>query len=164
MRHLLLRACVVSTAAAVLAACGSGGTQARSAGGNSTDSFKGRGPITLAGGKDNTGVLAKMLDKWNKSHRKEQVRFIELPDNADDQRQRMIQNAIAEVRRVLRAQPRRHVDGRVRRQPLGGRAAQGQVQAGKYLGPTVEGASYLGSSMPPRGPPTAGCCTTATTC
>ena len=59
MRHLLLRACVVSTAAAVLAACGSGGTQAPSAGGNSKDSFKGRGPITLAGGKDNTGVLPR---------------------------------------------------------------------------------------------------------
>lgn len=34
-----------------------------------------------------------VAESTNKSHPKEQVRFIELPDNADDQRQRMIQNA-----------------------------------------------------------------------
>ncbi|WP_406305589.1 ABC transporter substrate-binding protein [Streptomyces sp. NBC_00885] len=144
MRHLLLRACVVSTAAAVLAACGSGGTQEQSAGGNSTDSFKGRGPITLAGGKDNTGVLAKMLDKWNKSHRKEQVRFIELPDNADDQRQRMIQNAELKSGEfsVLSLDVVWTAEFAANRWVA--ELPKDRFEAGKYLGPTLEGASYLG--------------------
>ncbi|GII20645.1 ABC transporter substrate-binding protein [Planosporangium mesophilum] len=55
--------------------------------------LEGKGPITLATGKDTSGYLQGALDKWNSSHPNEQVRLIELPESADQQRQQMIQNA-----------------------------------------------------------------------
>jgi len=84
----LLGALAVVTA---LGACGGGG-------GGSTGStpaagtFDGKGPITLATGKDTSGYLQSALDKWNKDHANEQIRLIELPESADQQRQQMIQN------------------------------------------------------------------------
>ncbi|MEU6084457.1 ABC transporter substrate-binding protein [Streptomyces sp. NPDC047108] len=79
-------------AATTIAACGSGpdGTDSADA---STGDFTGRGPITLATGKDNTGTLDKALDEWNRRHPKERVRAVQLSDSPDEQRQRMIQNA-----------------------------------------------------------------------
>ncbi|WDV53640.1 ABC transporter substrate-binding protein [Streptomyces coeruleorubidus] len=71
----------------LLAACGSGSGQA------GTPSFEGRGPITYVAGKDTTGTVQPMLDRWNKAHPKEKVTFIQLPTDADAQRQQMIQNA-----------------------------------------------------------------------
>jgi multiple sugar transport system substrate-binding protein len=72
-----------------LSGCGGGGgsTAAPSAG-----TFDGKGAITLATGKDTSGYLQSALDKWNSSHPNEQIRLIELPESADQQRQQMIQN------------------------------------------------------------------------
>jgi multiple sugar transport system substrate-binding protein len=77
------------TLAVALSGCGGGGS------GSSTPSagtFDGKGAITLATGKDTSGYLQSALDKWNSSHPNEQVRLIELPESADQQRQQMIQN------------------------------------------------------------------------
>ncbi|MFI0349335.1 ABC transporter substrate-binding protein [Actinomadura sp. 9N407] len=74
-----------------LVACGddsSGGE-----GGTAGAALTGRGPITLATGKDRSGNMQKMIDSWNQAHPKEQARVIELPDEPNDQRQQMIQNA-----------------------------------------------------------------------
>ncbi|MEO5708201.1 MAG: ABC transporter substrate-binding protein [Nocardioidaceae bacterium] len=73
-----------------LAACGGGG-----GGSSSTGSTKisGTGPITLAAGKDTSGFVQGVLDQWNKDHPDEKARLIELPDDADSQRTKMIQNA-----------------------------------------------------------------------
>ncbi|MFG2193915.1 ABC transporter substrate-binding protein [Streptomyces sp. NPDC048639] len=79
-------------AATAIAACGSSPEGPDSAGA-STGDFTGRGPITLATGKDNTGTLDKALDEWNRRHPKERVRAIQFSDSPDEQRQRMIQNA-----------------------------------------------------------------------
>jgi multiple sugar transport system substrate-binding protein len=74
----------------VLTGCGGskGGSSSTAPG-----TFDGKGAITLATGKDTSGYLQSALDKWNSSHANEQVRLIELPESADQQRQQMIQNA-----------------------------------------------------------------------
>lgn len=88
--------CSAALAAAglLLTACGSSGG---SGSGQSTQagaaSFTGRGPITYVAGKDTTGTVQTIIDRWNKAHPKEKVTFIQLPTDADSQRQQMIQNA-----------------------------------------------------------------------
>ena len=54
---------------------------------------KERGPITYAAGKDLSGVVPKLIKRWNDTHPGEKATFIELPENANSQRQMMIQNA-----------------------------------------------------------------------
>ncbi|MFJ9419730.1 ABC transporter substrate-binding protein [Streptomyces sp. NPDC101227] len=75
---------------ASVAACGGSGAVTAAGG---TPSFDGRGPITYAAGKDASGVIQSVLDRWNKLHPKEKVTFIQLPTDPDAQRQQMIQNA-----------------------------------------------------------------------
>ncbi|MFH8659448.1 ABC transporter substrate-binding protein [Streptomyces afghaniensis] len=81
------RAAALAATGLLLTACGSGSGQA------GPPSFEGRGPITYVAGKDTTGSVQPMLDRWNKLHPKEKVTFIQLPTDADAQRQQMIQNA-----------------------------------------------------------------------
>jgi len=73
-----------------LTACGDDSTSTTPA---QPGTFEGKGPITLATGKDTSGYLQSALAKWNKDHPNEQARLIELPESADQQRQQMIQNA-----------------------------------------------------------------------
>ncbi|GAA4141950.1 ABC transporter substrate-binding protein [Actinomadura keratinilytica] len=77
--------------ALTLAACGGDGDG--NGGGKAEDGLTGRGPITFATGKDRSGNLQKMIDAWNAAHPQEKVRIIELPDEPNDQRQQMVQNA-----------------------------------------------------------------------
>jgi multiple sugar transport system substrate-binding protein len=84
---------VVGAFALVLAGCGGGGGGSSSGGGAQPGTFEGKGPITLASGKDTSGYLQTAIDTWNKDHSSEQARLIELPESADAQRQQMIQNA-----------------------------------------------------------------------
>ncbi|MEV6736867.1 ABC transporter substrate-binding protein [Streptomyces sp. NPDC051104] len=88
--------CSATLAAAglLLTACGSSGGSGGSSGQDAQSmSFKGRGPITYVAGKDTTGTIQTIIDRWNKLHPKEKVTFIQLPTDADSQRQQMIQNA-----------------------------------------------------------------------
>jgi multiple sugar transport system substrate-binding protein len=64
-------------------------------GGDSTASgaLEGRGPITFATGKDTSGFLPKQVEAWNSQHPDEKVEVKELPEDADAQRQQMVQNA-----------------------------------------------------------------------
>ncbi|WP_369392950.1 ABC transporter substrate-binding protein [Streptomyces sp. CG1] len=75
----------------LLTACGSSGGSG--SGQEGTASFEGRGPISYVAGKDTTGTVQPTIDRWNKLHPKEKVTFIQLPTDADAQRQQMIQNA-----------------------------------------------------------------------
>jgi multiple sugar transport system substrate-binding protein len=84
---------VVGAFALVLAGCGGGGGGSSSGTGAQPGTFEGKGPITLATGKDTSGFLKTAIDTWNKDHSSEQARLIELPESADQQRQQMIQNA-----------------------------------------------------------------------
>ncbi|MFD0854167.1 extracellular solute-binding protein, partial [Actinomadura adrarensis] len=63
--------------------------------GGSGDELTGRGPITIAQGKDTSGNLQRQINSWNAQHPDERVRLIELPEDADGQRQQMVQNAQA---------------------------------------------------------------------
>ncbi|GHI02001.1 ABC transporter substrate-binding protein [Streptomyces cellostaticus] len=76
----------------LVTACGSSGGSGSGEPAAST-SFQGRGPITYVAGKDTSGVVPKVIDRWNTLHPKEKVTFIQLPTDADSQRQQMIQNA-----------------------------------------------------------------------
>jgi len=88
MRRKAMVAALAATTFFGVAACGGGG-------GSSSDTTKitGKGPITLVQGKDNSGFVQGVLDRWNKTHPDEKARLIELPADADAQRQKMIQNA-----------------------------------------------------------------------
>ncbi|MEW2403986.1 ABC transporter substrate-binding protein [Streptomyces sp. NPDC046862] len=77
----------------LLTACGSSGGSSASTGQARSTSFTGRGPITYVAGKDTTGTIQTILDRWNKLHPTEKVTFIQLPPDADSTRQQMIQNA-----------------------------------------------------------------------
>src|SRR5262249_8812238 len=89
--------CVAALAATLLAACGgnnnSGTTGGTTTTGGGAGALEGRGPITFATGKDTSGNLPHRVDEWNSSHPSEKATVIELPESADDQRSRMIQNA-----------------------------------------------------------------------
>jgi multiple sugar transport system substrate-binding protein len=87
MTKILPAAAVVALSLA-LTGCGSGTEPASTAAGN-----EGRGPITFATGKDLTGTIQKLAEKWNGAHPGEKVRIIELPEAADQARQLLVQNA-----------------------------------------------------------------------
>ncbi|HIT76738.1 MAG TPA: ABC transporter substrate-binding protein [Candidatus Avipropionibacterium avicola] len=81
-----------------LAACGGGPVPEDPGGDETAESvdFSQRGPITFVTGKDLSGLLQSEIDAWNKDHPDEEVRLIELPDEADQQRAQMVQNAEAQ--------------------------------------------------------------------
>src|SRR3954453_5371507 len=92
-RRVLIAAASMS-ALFVAAACGGGGG-APSGGGSSAPAaadFSKQGDIELWSGKDTSGNLQKQLDAFNAQHPNGKITFHELPDNADQQRQQMIQN------------------------------------------------------------------------
>jgi multiple sugar transport system substrate-binding protein len=143
MGHWLPRAGVAALASCALAACGSG------AGGDApaddgAAALTGRGPITLATGKDNSGTLPKIINRWNAGHPKERVRTVELSDSPDEQRQRMIQDAelksgefsVLNLDAVWTAEfaANRWIE----------KLPKDAMDTSKFLKPTIEGASYRG--------------------
>ncbi|MGW4473488.1 ABC transporter substrate-binding protein [Nonomuraea sp. NPDC004354] len=50
------------------------------------------GPITFATGRDTTGYLQPLLDRWNKAHPAQKVTLLELPEAADEQRAQLAAN------------------------------------------------------------------------
>src|SRR3954468_15987419 len=85
----------VATSALLLAACGGGSSAPAGGGGGGATALEGVGPITLVQGKDTSNFVQGQLDKWNQQHPDQKVTLIELPEDADAQRQQMIQNANA---------------------------------------------------------------------
>ncbi len=73
-----------------LAACGS---STETTGTKDSGKLSGRGEIVFATGKDTSGTLQGIIDIWNKDHPDEKAKLAELPEDADAQRQQMIQNA-----------------------------------------------------------------------
>jgi multiple sugar transport system substrate-binding protein len=92
-RRVLIAAASMS-ALFIAAACGGGGGSAPQGGGQTPAAadFSKQGDIELWSGKDTSGNLQKQLDAFNAQHPNGKVTFHELPDNADQQRQQMIQN------------------------------------------------------------------------
>lgn len=95
----VLRGAVALAAAVMLTACGddggSTGGGGGGGGGGAAPALEGRGDITFATGKDTSGNMQKLIDKWNADHPTEKVTINELPESADGQRQQMVQVAQA---------------------------------------------------------------------
>ncbi|GGC63906.1 ABC transporter substrate-binding protein [Hoyosella rhizosphaerae] len=56
----------------------------------------GRGPITFAMGKNDADVLIAAIERWNDANPDEQVSFAELPGEADEQRNALVQSLQAQ--------------------------------------------------------------------
>ncbi|TDU88724.1 multiple sugar transport system substrate-binding protein [Kribbella voronezhensis] len=82
---------VASSLVLLASACGGDSGDKNSSGGGGA--LEGHGPITFATGKDTSGFLPKQVAAWNSQHPDEKVEIKELPENANDQRQQMVQNA-----------------------------------------------------------------------
>ena len=94
-RRVLIAAASLS-ALFVAAACGGGGGGGAAPEGGGTSApavdFTKQGDIELWQGKDISGNLPKLVKQFNESHPNGKVTLHELPDEADQQRQQMIQN------------------------------------------------------------------------
>lgn len=90
-RRSLVVGAVAASAALLVGACGSGG----GAGTGASTALDGVGPITLAAAKGTSNFVQGQLDRWNAMHPDQKATLIELPEDADAQRQQMIQNANA---------------------------------------------------------------------
>lgn len=75
------------------AACGGGGSDAKSGESAAALNWDQKGPITFVQGKDNNNLVQPLLDKWNAEHPNEKVTFVQLSAEADAQRQKMVDNA-----------------------------------------------------------------------
>lgn len=86
---------LAAATALLVSACGGGSSGSSSGGGGASTALDGVGPITLVQGKDTSGFVQQILDTWNQQHPDQKATLIELPEDADSQRQQMIQNANA---------------------------------------------------------------------
>lgn len=86
-KNLLTTSLAVAVLVSVSACGGDDG------GAGDATALEGTGPITLVQGKDTSGFVQEVLDEWNAEHPDEKVTIVELPAEADAQRQLMVQNA-----------------------------------------------------------------------
>src|SRR5215218_834505 len=92
-RRVLIASASIGALLAVTA-CGGGGDEGTpQASGSAAADFSKQGDIEVWQGKDVTGNFPKLIKQFNDSHPNGKVIFHELPDEADQQRQQMIQNA-----------------------------------------------------------------------
>ncbi|WNB84839.1 ABC transporter substrate-binding protein [Cellulomonas sp. ATA003] len=94
--RLLVGTAMLAVTALTLTACAGGGDdEPATTGGGDTAAgeLSGRGPITYVSSPDASGAAQASIDAWNAEHPDEQVEWIELPLDADQQRQQMAQNA-----------------------------------------------------------------------
>jgi len=87
-----LTALVGVAALSFTAACGGGGSNNSGSSGQSQAGADSRGPITFVTGKDNSGVWAPTIEKWNSAHPNEKVTLKEQSDNADQQHDDIVQH------------------------------------------------------------------------
>jgi multiple sugar transport system substrate-binding protein len=80
------------TALLVAAACGGGGGGAAPAASEAAVDLTKQGDIEYWQGKDTSGNMKNLIAQFNSEHPNGKVKLVELPDNADQQRQQMIQN------------------------------------------------------------------------
>jgi multiple sugar transport system substrate-binding protein len=92
-RRVLLASASIG-ALLTVTACGGGGGDEGSpqASGSAAADFSKQGDIEVWQGKDTSGNFPKLIKQFNDSHPNGKVTFHELPDEADQQRQQMVQN------------------------------------------------------------------------
>ncbi len=162
MRRKAMAVAVAATTFFGLAACGGGGD---SGGASVSTKIEGTGPITLVQGKDTSGFVQGVLDEWNAQHPDEKARLIELPQDADSQREKMIQNAqtksdaydvlVTDVVWTSEFAANRVHDPAPRGPVPAGQDAEARRRHDEVPRQVLRGA---------RRPPTAACSTTAPTC
>ncbi len=86
VRSLTTRLAVVMV---LVAGCGMTGPSHET---SDSPSVSSSGPITLATGRDLTGYMQPLVDKWNAAHPTERVTLLQLPEAADDQHAQMVTN------------------------------------------------------------------------
>jgi multiple sugar transport system substrate-binding protein len=88
-KRRILTAVAGVASVALVAACGGGGSSSSSSGSAGASA---RGPITYVQGKDNSGLLGPLADKWNSTHPNEKVTVKEQSDQADQQHDDLVQH------------------------------------------------------------------------
>jgi len=84
----------MATGAIVLSACaGTTGSTSPAESPSAAGKLEGRGPIQYVTSPDASGAAQKSIDDWNAAHPDEKVELVELPLDADQQRQQLVQNA-----------------------------------------------------------------------
>jgi len=83
---VLLTGALISLSACSSGSSSSGGSDAAS------QNLDGRGPITYVQGKDNSGTIRPILDKWNAAHPDQKVTLKEQTDQADQQHDDLVQH------------------------------------------------------------------------
>ncbi|NQX34942.1 ABC transporter substrate-binding protein [Herbiconiux sp. VKM Ac-2851] len=94
-RRLVVGLALAATAAIGLSACSGSGSSGGSTPAAEAE-LEGRGPIQYVSSPDASGAAQGTIDEWNAAHPDEQVEWVELPLDADQQRQQMVQNAQVE--------------------------------------------------------------------
>lgn len=93
-RRFIVGIAFAATAAIALSGCA--GEPASSGTPENATELEGRGPIQYVSSPDASGAAQGTIDAWNAAHPDEQVSWVELPLDADQQRQQMVQNAQVE--------------------------------------------------------------------
>ncbi|WP_291048547.1 ABC transporter substrate-binding protein [Herbiconiux sp.] len=94
-RRIVVGLAFAAAAAITLTACsGSGSSGGSTPAAEAT--LEGTGPIQYVSSPDASGAAQATIDAWNAEHPDEQVTWVELPLDADQQRQQMVQNAQVE--------------------------------------------------------------------
>lgn len=90
------RIAVAASAALLLALAGCSSDSGSSGGGDvdaaAGQNIDGRGAISFAMGKNDVDKLQPVIERWNAAHPDEQVSLKELPGEADDQRNKLVQS------------------------------------------------------------------------
>jgi multiple sugar transport system substrate-binding protein len=86
----LLPCTAVAAALTLVGGCGQGATSDGSGSGGDAEE---RGPITFVSGKDTSGTVPKLIDRWNDKHPDEKVTFKGLPEDSEEQRAKLIRDA-----------------------------------------------------------------------
>lgn len=82
-----------AVAAMVLSGCASGG---EGEGEGTEEGLDTRGPISFAMGANDAGKLEPIIEAWNAEHPEEEVSLVELPQEANGQRDQLVQSLQAE--------------------------------------------------------------------
>ncbi|QJU52228.1 ABC transporter substrate-binding protein [Herbiconiux sp. KACC 21604] len=93
-RRIAVGLALTAAAAITLTACSGSGSGASTPAADAE--LEGRGPIQYVSSPDASGAAQATIDAWNAEHPDEQVTWVELPLDADQQRQQMVQNAQVE--------------------------------------------------------------------
>lgn len=83
-----------AVAAMVLSGCASGGGEGEGEG--TEEGLDTRGPISFAMGANDAGKLEPIIEAWNAEHPEEEVSLVELPQEANGQRDQLVQSLQAE--------------------------------------------------------------------